>query len=375
MRKSILMILCAILFVACHNHNHNHNHNHEQNENHEEHDSHEGHNHEIEDSDEIVISPQKANQLGIVSSEIVAKDFVECIPSYGIIETGSEGKISLVAKSSGIIHWIGGKPSSGKAYTKDQKIASLSSKDLIENNSETAAQNNYELAKKQYQRAIKLKEDKIISEREFLEIEANYLNAQNAAANLSEDGVIITSPSNSSIEEIYKNEGDYCLEGEIIASLIVGHQAILKSYLTIDQKDAKILNADFIIGNKLYSTSSLKSISNTIQGSNIPVYFDFINEDNIPIGSYVETYLYSKTKHNTISVPLTALCEEQGDYFVYIQLDEECYTKQKVILGSKNASEVEILSGIKSGDRVVISGAFQVKLSKAAVIPGHSHNH
>ena len=55
--------------------------------------------------------------------------------------------------------------------------------------------------------------------------------------------------------------------------------------------------------------------------------------------------------------PRTALTEEQGIYFVYLQLDEEGYKKQEVTLGADNGKNVQILTGIKPGDRVVTERA------------------
>ena len=78
---------------------------------------------------------------------------------------------------------------------------------------------------------------------------------------------------------------------------------------------------------------------------------------------------------NVLSLPHSALTEEQGSFFVYLQLDEEGYKKQLVTLGADNGESVQILSGIKAGDRVVTQGAYQVKLASATnAIPAHSMN-
>ena len=56
--------------------------------------------------------------------------------------------------------------------------------------------------------------------------------------------------------------------------------------------------------------------------------------------------------------------------------DEEGYKKQEVTLGADNGKSVQILSGVKAGDRVVTQGAYQVKLASASnAIPAHSHEH
>ncbi|WP_418730004.1 efflux RND transporter periplasmic adaptor subunit, partial [Coprobacter fastidiosus] len=103
----------------------------------------------------------------------------------------------------------------------------------------------------------------------------------------------------------------------------------------------------------------------------------FDNKGDIIPGSYVEVFLLSGNTNNVITVPVTALTEEQGSYFVYLQLDKEGYKKQEVTLGVNDGKEVQILAGIKPGDRVVTKGAYQVKLAaNSSIIPeGHSHSH
>ena len=79
---------------------------------------------------------------------------------------------------------------------------------------------------------------------------------------------------------------------------------------------------------------------------------------------------------NVLSLPRTALTEEQGSFFVYLNVDEEGYRKQEVTLGADNGKNVQILSGLKAGDRVVVEGANQVRLAGiSTAIPGHTHNH
>ena len=111
-------------------------------------------------------------------------------------------------------------------------------------------------------------------------------------------------------------------------------------------------------------------------GYYVPVTFEFDNKGNIIPGAFVEIFLLSSAMENVISLPHSALTEEQGSFFAYLQLDKEGYKKQLVTLGADNGESVQILSGIKTGDRVVIKGAFQVKLASASnAIPAHSHEH
>ena len=108
----------------------------------------------------------------------------------------------------------------------------------------------------------------------------------------------------------------------------------------------------------------------------VPVIFEFDNKGAIIPGTFVEIWLLGKEKDNILTVPTSALIEEQGLYFVYRQTNEDGYMKTEVKLGSGNGEEFEVLSGLKAGDVVVTKGAYQIKLASASnIIPAHTHNH
>ena len=90
----------------------------------------------------------------------------------------------------------------------------------------------------------------------------------------------------------------------------------------------------------------------------------------------MEIYLISKPMENALAIPVSALTNELGTFYVYVQVDEEGYRKQEVTLGANNGKEVQVLKGLRFGDRVVTQGAYQVKMASASgAIPGHSHSH
>ena len=89
----------------------------------------------------------------------------------------------------------------------------------------------------------------------------------------------------------------------------------------------------------------------------------------------MEVFLLGTPQENVISIPVSALTEEQGIYFVYIQTGNEEYQKREIAIGENDGKNVRVLSGLDSGDKVVVKGAYQVKLaSNSSVLPeGHSH--
>lgn len=78
-----------------------------------------------------------------------------------------------------------------------------------------------------------------------------------------------------------------------------------------------------------------------------------------------------------ISVPRTALTEEEGVYFVYIEVSPEHFRKQRVETGLSDGVSTEIVEGLKGGERIVVKGATLLKLAanSGKAPQGHTHNH
>lgn len=70
------------------------------------------------------------------------------------------------------------------------------------------------------------------------------------------------------------------------------------------------------------------------------VIFEFDNKGEVVPGSFVEVCLLSSQLENVTSMPRTALTEEQGTFFVYLQPGGEDYKKQEVTLGTDNGKSV-----------------------------------
>jgi len=181
-------------------------------------------------------------------------------------------------------------------------------------------------------------------------------------------------------------EGDYVTVGQPLMTVTQMRRLVLKADVSerYYAQLPRIVSANFKTpyNNKVYCLENLggkvlsfgKSSGDT--SYYVPVTFEFDNRGDMVPGAFVEVFLLSGERQGVISLPESALTEEQGLYFVYLKLDDECYKKQEVQLGTSNGERVEILSGLKDGDTVVIRGAIHVKLAAASnAIPAHSHNH
>lgn len=400
-------MLLAFLLGACgnhegHNHEHDghdheaegHNHQEEAAHGHEDHE-HEGHNHEAEakshagHSDEIILSKEKAAAAGVKAEVIQPGTFYNVITTSGHILAAQGDETVVTANVAGIVSFD--RPvTEGMQVSKNGTLFTLVSEHLQDGDPVKRARIAYETAKEELERAEKLVGQKIVSQKDFNSIKERYENARIAyealAPNAGQEGVAIKAPIGGYLKSCLVKEGDYVSVGQPVASITQNR----KLYLRADVSEryygvlSTIRSANF---KPSYSeeTFSLKELDGRLLSYGkatddaayyIPVTFEFANRGNIVPGAFAEVYLLSDERQNVISLPVSAITEEQGLNFVYIQLDETCYKKQEVTLGCTDGNRVEITSGLKGGESVVTQGAIHVKLASASnAIPAHSHSH
>lgn len=406
MKKLIFMgILGLFILGSCNsksNSDHEgHDHGTEAHDHEAEGEGHEGHDHEGEGkeahegeaagghSDEIILPKTKADAAGVKASTIQPGTFEQVIKTSGQVMAAQGDESVAVATVPGVVRFRGS-ITEGMSVGKGTALVNISSNNIIDGDPVVRARVAYDISKKEYERMKTLVKNKIVSDKEFAQAEQSFENARISyeaiARNHSASGQAVTAPIGGFVKNILVKEGDYVTIGQPLVSVTQNRRLFLRA--EVSEKYYPYLrnigSANFRTpyDNKVYElkelTGRLLSFGKAA-GENsyyVPVTFEFDNKGNIIPGSFVEVYLLSTPMNNVISLPRTALTEEQGLFFVYLQLDEEGYKKQEVTLGADNGKSVQILSGVKAGDRVVTEGAYQVKLAAASnAIPAHSHEH
>jgi multidrug efflux pump subunit AcrA (membrane-fusion protein) len=60
----------------------------------------------------------------------------------------------------------------------------------------------------------------------------------------------------------------------------------------------------------------------------------------------------------------------------FVQVSGETFEKRELKVGIRDSGFVQVLEGIKAGERVVTKGAYAIRLSSiSGVIPAHGHAH
>lgn len=340
-------------------------------------------------SDEIILPKAKADAAGVKSAVIAPAAFQQVIKTSGQVLAAQGDESVAVATVAGVVSFCG-KVTEGMSVGRGTPLVIISSSNIADGDPVQRARIAYEVSKKEYERMKALIKNKIVSDKEFAQAEQNYENARISyealGQNHSPKGQNIIAPIGGYVKSILVKEGDYVTIGQPLVSVTQNRRLFLRAEVSEKYypylRTISSANFQTPYNNQVYE---LKDLSGKLlsfgksSGDNsyyVPVTFEFDNKGDIIPGSFVEVYLLSSPLENTISLPRTALTEEQGVFFVYLQLDEEGYQKQEVTLGADNGKSVQILKGVKAGDRVVTEGAYQVRLASASnAIPAHSHEH
>ena len=373
---TLLIAIVAYTLTACAGHEHSDNHTDT-----DKHESHDG---------EIVISPEQAKTSGITTEAIKAAPFSSAMLVGGQIMPSQGLEQTIAATADGIVRFANTQIAEGTAVGSGQAIATISARNLQNGDPQAKAKAEYEAAKAEYERAKPLAADQIISQKEFSQIRMAYETARIAyeaqAKNASPSGITIASPMGGYVKSLLVKQGEYVSMGQPIAIVTNNRRLQLRADVPVSdmQQISALGSANFRIAgsNRVYSISNMhgKLLSygrSTQDGSAfVPVTFEFDNIGDIVSGAYAEVWLLSKQQTSTLSVPIDALTEAQGHTYIYIKVAKDVYTKREVTTGGTDGKRIEIKSGLKAGEQVVVSGAYAVRLASASTaIPAHNHNH
>lgn len=350
------------------------------------------HHHEEEASEphiagEIVLDEHQAEHLGVKVSEVKPGAFYEVLPVEGKVVAASSATATVAARSGGIVR-LNPAVREGSLVRNGQAIASVSARGMAGDGSQQAS-TAVAAAKRELDRLRPLHADGIVSTRDFNAAQKAYDEAV-AAANATRVAVNTTAvaPISGTIIQILANEGQYVNSGDPICLIANNDKLSLLAYVPEKYRSqlGAISGASFktTYSDKTYTVADLGgklmpgAATAAVVSGYIPVYFSLSNAGNeLTNGALCEVYLQTSQREGVLSLPRTALSEQQGEFFVYVQIDSQCYEKRRVQIGDRNASSVEITKGLHQGEKVVTEGTTFLRLAETSGVKaeGHSHNH
>ena len=198
--------------------------------------------------------------------------------------------------------------------------------------------------------------------------------------------VCLRSPFAGYVAKLLVANGDYVQPGTPVARIERAGSVNISAELPV--RYAAQLNNIRNVNIELQS-GELVSLGN-IDGRNVAVGRS-VNECNmVPVtvttdivsgvvpGSIVTLYLSSENSAvENVVIPRSAIVEEMGSYFVFVQNTPVSFEKRSVVVGATDGLMVKVYNGVNAGERVVTKGAVVLKLSQgaAALDPHAGHVH
>ena len=378
-KKTIMFLSSVVLLASCGSKAHD-----EAKEEEHGHEDHVG---------EIVMTKHQMEDAHVMTAVVNPSDFVNVIKVGGQIVSSQNDEQTVVATSEGIVQFANRQLTEGATVVAGQIVATVSSRNLQSGDPVAKAKAAYLAAQSQLERAKELIADKIISQKAYEQAKLDYEQALAAWRGLestaSKGGVVIASPRAGYVKNILVCQGDYVNIGTPILTLTSNRRLQLRA--DVPQQYVSLLSsvsgANFRIpgDDTLYRLSEMngrvESYARSLADGSAfaPVIMSMDNVGALLPGAYADVYLLINDGKPCISLPTSAITEEQGLYFVYVAEPDEpgVFVKREVSIGRDNGERMEITSGLKSGETVVTQGAMQVRLASmsGSVPEGHSHSH
>ncbi|SDB51616.1 RND family efflux transporter, MFP subunit [Flavobacteriaceae bacterium MAR_2010_188] len=344
------------------------------------------------DDGSISFLKEQAWKIDFQTAPVVNGKIYDVISTSGVWTPASGSVKTLVAKSNGVVDFAVSNLTEGMEVKQGQLLINVSSQGLASNNLSTEianARSNFEQSKAEYERKKELFESKIVPKAEFEKVESNFniakSNYQSLSSGVSGGGKQIRAPFDGYITAINVANGDYVDQG--VAMVTVGtHQSrVLKTQIApsygLTMENAQSIwyqTKDGQWRNVATSGGSILSIAKDVDNERplISVYAQVNDDVDMTEGSLTTVQIAMGNATQNTMIPVNALLEDYGSYSVIVQISGESFERRPVKIGKRNGENVEILQGLKVGEVVVTTGAYQVKMaSMSGSTPAHGHEH
>ncbi len=344
-------------------------------------------------SNAIQFTKEQSWKIDFATDAPQVGDFGSVIKATAAVQTSPVNELVLVAKSSGIVQFSYGLLTEGKAVTAGNPLLTVVGNGLLENSvvKQRQAKAEFERTQEELKRKQKLADQQIVSQKELQQAQADFEKAaaewMNLKTAVSASGESVSAVSNGVVHQVHVRPGMYVDAGAPLITITQTHRLLLTAMVRQSklQEMASIASATIVTstGSKTYSLGALNgrilSYGRTTNSDSylLPVNIEIDYTADLVAGGFVDVYLKSTAVSDVLSVPQTALVEEQGNFFVFVQLTPELFEKREVKTGATDGLQTVLVSGLKPEERIVTQGALLVKLAavSSSIDPHAGHVH
>jgi membrane fusion protein, heavy metal efflux system len=342
-------------------------------------------------SSAITYLKEQAWKVDFANRSVKRTTFYNVVKTSGMVAAAPGTEQMVAARTPGIVSFVNNSLLAGSSVSAGQRLFTISSKGFTGDNAPLKLQGAIialDKAKVDFERIQKLLADQLTTQQEFLQAKTELENAQGFYNSLSgsygQDGQSIAATQGGFIKSLLVSPGQFVETGQPLAVISKNNRLVVKAEVsqTAFAKIGSIASANFRVNNQ--TVYSLEELNGKVRPTSrfadnslfIPAWFEIDNRKGIFPGTYIEVFIKTNTVSNALVIPTSALMEEQGNYYCYVQTGGERFEKRELLLGGNDGKQVQVLSGLDEGERVVIKGAYNIKLSTASgTMPAHGHQH
>jgi RND family efflux transporter MFP subunit len=319
-------------------------------------------------------------------------EIYDVINTSGVWKSAPSENVTLVATTAGIVSFTSKNLTIGTRVLKGQTLVSISSNGLSTNNLNAEiinAKTNLDQAELEYERALELHKDKIVSSAIFELIEQKYslakANYKTLSAGYSSGSKQVVVPFSGFIKSLKTSNGSFVEQGDELIVISSQQNGLLEAFLstTYATHTSNIQDVYYKVNQDTWSSMKMNdgaivSISKEVSALHpqLSVFANIKDVVLLPEGVFTEVQFLIGKPIKGIVIPKSALLEDYGNYSIIVQLSGESFERRHVIIGRRNGEMVEIVKGLAVGEVVVTAGAFQVKMaSMSGQAPAHGHAH
>lgn len=327
---------------------------------------------ELEQLNEVLLSKDQTQRYVLIGSIELEEEIFEHFVSFqGSIET--DKNIVIYPEIPGLLKKI--HVTEGQQVTQGDLLAELSDGGLIDQFEQFKLQ--LKLAKTTYNRQKRLWNQKIGSEIQFLQAKTTYLSLQKSVSQMNDQvtKTKITAPFDGIIDHIIADSGSNLSPGMTPIMRIINLDQmkvtaeIPEMHLPNIQKNTSAIVSVPVLG--IQFNEVVANVGNFINPNNRSFRVEIsINNKNgaLKPNMTAEIKVNDYKNREAILVPIKDVLENQnGESYVYLlEVSDEANDIYKVVktfvkLGKTLDNKIEILEGLKAGDKIVEEGIRLVK--------------
>ncbi len=263
----------------------------------------------------------------------------------------------------------------GDRVSKGQTLARIDDGGLSSQVSQLEVQ--AQLAKTTFERQQRLWEQKIGSEIQYLQAKTNYESAQNAVNQLKSQlaKTAVRAPFSGVIDDVITDQGTVVAPGQGIFRIVNLKDMYIKAsvperYLSTVSKGKDVTVEIPMIGETI--DTKVRQTGNYINPNNrsFTIEVDVPNKSGtVKPNLTARVRINDYTNEEALLVPLNVISENaEGKQYVYTVSKDSTNTsknaiatRQFITTGKTQGDQIEVVSGLKTGDAIIVEGARSVK--------------